>query len=138
MNNVEQHQHALQCARQSAKEVLEETMNSISVASELNNSTKVLDKLDEISNKLTELIQVISVLSLQTVTTQQVIKYQQDYTVSIDSKPIVNKREKKEEKPFIPQIDTSNMDITLNDSKKNTKSSSKNIMDSLNALNNLK
>lgn len=124
------------------KKVIGETLTSISVSSELNNSTKVLDKLDEISNKLSELIDAISVMSLQTVTTNksETVQYMypdENITTQVSGNKQVTKPVKKD-KPFIPQIDTSEMNIKLNDSKTNTKSSSKNIMDSLDALNKLK
>lgn len=138
--------------KQTVYSIIEEKMEGIDVMSEINNSTRVYDKLDEISTKLSLLINEFSQLNLQTVTVNNLAttntQYHQELrpspnlvtqpsdVIELITLPPKNKTIKPD-KVFIPTLDTSNMEIT-NNNKKSTKFEGDDFLNNLNALDNLK
>lgn len=129
--------------KQTVNSIIEEKMEGIATMSDLNNSTRVYDKLDEISNKLSLLINELSQLNLQTVTVNNLTttntQYQPQYIPMVEE-PKSSAKPNSKPKPdavFIPTIDSSNIEM-VNKNKKSVELSGDDFLNTLNALDKLK
>lgn len=127
--------------KQTVNSIIEEKMEGIATMSDLNNSTRVYDKLDEISNKLSLLINELSQLNLQTVTVNNLTttntQYQPQYIPMVEEPKSTSKVKPKSDAVFIPTIDVSNIEM-VNKNKKSVELSGDDFLNTLNALDKLK
>jgi hypothetical protein len=127
--------------KQTVNSIIEEKMEGIATMSDLNNSTRVYDKLDEISNKLSLLVNELSQLNLQTVTVNNLTttntQYQPQYIPMVEVPKSSSKTKSKPDAIFIPTIDSSNIEM-VNKNKKSVELSGDDFLNTLNALDKLK
>lgn len=127
--------------KQTVYSIIEEKMEGIATMSDLNNSTRVYDKLDEISSKLSLLINELSQLNLQTVTVNNLTttntQYQPQYIPMVEESKSTTKPKPKPDKVFIPTIDSSNIEM-VNKNKKTLELSGDDFLNALDALDKLK